>query len=642
MMMRTPARFSRGVWCWRRSVPLVVGLAALVAAGCATESYDRAGSAADVVTALGRARPPSAGPVNRTGHALAFLALGGTGGARLAAFDLSTKSQLWTQPADLAGRVEVGSDVIVHARRRGGLVGRDLGSGAVLWERALGADERLLGYAVDDALVVLTIQAGGAELHGGQAAVVGLDARSGGQRWRRELPTGNVGAPAARGGLVATLVQTQYVTILDGNDGSVLAHVLSNQEAATFVRALPEGFVFGSRGVFLLESATAGGSLQSPGYVQARLPKFVRPFYHYDMYRPEQSDYSAIDRNRILWRITRDGDRARFRGGMVAVHNYRFFFGLDASNGDLRWAYNQPNVDAVSSDHTGGAILYVTTEGEFGALDAASGRKIYSAHLPGSVSVRGATFDAEGFAPASSGGGGGGGATTLADALSSILWDPDRRFSDVKVFAIEQMAKLPGPAVTADLLKVGQKEGLPVDAYQKAADALVQRRDESATDQYIAALKVHTDYVEDRHAQSVGTLAHAAAVMRARPLAPALTDHLRLPDTDPPTAAEISRALAAMGATESLPVLRSFLSLYRADPAYEGDPGPLVAVAEAILSLGGSTDRPFLTTVADDPLTLEPLRLALKRGLAETEEVEKPATPATPPATGDTAAPDGE
>ncbi|HEY2903704.1 MAG TPA: PQQ-binding-like beta-propeller repeat protein [Polyangia bacterium] len=610
---------------FRRWSPLLAMIGAVAAsAGCATtESNDRAGNPADVTSALARSRPAAPGPVNRTGHALAFVALNGVGGARLAAFDLVTKSELWNQPAELAGRVEVGGDVIVHARRGGGVVGRDLTSGSVLWERPLAADEHLLGYAVDDALVVLAIQVGGAEPHSGHAAVLGLEARSGGQRWQRDFTSGNVGAPAARGGLVAVLVQTQYVTLLDGKDGTILAQVLSNQEAATFVRALPEGFVFGSRGVFLVESSTASGSRQSPGYVQATLPRFVRPFYHYDMYRPEQSDYSAIDRNRILWRLAPDGDKARFRSGMVAVHNYRFFFGLDASNGELRWAYNQPRVDAVSSDHTGGAIVYVTTEGDFVALDAVSGQKVYSARLPGSsLMVRGATFDAEGFSP---GGGGAGAAeaTTLAGVLSSIVWDPDRRFSDVKVFAIEQMAKLPGSAVTADLLKVGQKEGLPADAYQKAADALVQRRDDSATELYIAALKVHTDYAEDRHAQSVGTLAHAAAVMKARPLAPALIDHLRLPDTDPPTAAEISRALAAMGATEGLPALRAFLSLYRADPSYEGDPAPLASVAEAILTLGGATDRPLLTTMADDPLTLEPLRLALKRELAETEDADK-------------------
>ncbi|HVR63449.1 MAG TPA: PQQ-binding-like beta-propeller repeat protein [Polyangia bacterium] len=605
----------------------IAALAALVlGAGCATtgESADRAGNAADVAAALARARPVPPGPVNGTGHAMAFLVLGGSDGARLAAFDLTTRSTLWTRPAEIGGRVEVGADAIVHAGRGGAsLVGRDLGSGAVLWQRAFDPGERLLGYAADDTLVVLTIQRSGAELHGGPGAVIGLEARSGAERWRRELGTGNVGAPAARGGLVAVLEQSQYVTLLDAADGHELGRALSNQESATFVRALSEGFAFGSRGVFLLEPSTAAGSRQSPGYVQARLPRFVRPFYHYDMYRPEQSDYSAIDRNRILWRLAPEGEKARFRSGLVTVHNYRFFFGFDAQSGELRWAYNQPSVDAVSSDHTGRAIVFVTADGQLGALDATTGRRVYSAALPGSPSVRGATFDADGFAPD-----GAGEPATLAGVLSSIVWDPDRRFSDVKVFAIGEMAKLPASSVTADLLKVLQAEGLPPDAYQKAADALVERRDESAMSQYVAALKVHTDFAEDRHAQSVATLAHAAAVMKARPMAPALIDHLRLPDTDPPTAAEIARALAAIGdAGAALPALRAYLSMYRADPVFEGDPAPLAAVGDAIASLGGVSERPYLTEVADDKSTLAALRLALKRTLAETEEADKPDKP---------------
>ena len=48
---------------------------------------------------------------------------------------------------------------------------------------------------------------------------------------------------------------------------------------------------------------TASGSRKSGGYVQAKLPAFVRPVYWFDLYRPEQGDYSALDRNRILWRM---------------------------------------------------------------------------------------------------------------------------------------------------------------------------------------------------------------------------------------------------------------------------------------------------------------------------------------------------
>ena len=135
--------------------------------------------------------------------------------------------------------------------------------------------------------------------------------------------------------------------------------MLSTAEAATFVRALPEGMFFGSRGVFLLSPATARGSRQSSGYLLAQLPPFVRPFYWYDLYRPEQAQYSAIDRNHILWRVAVEGERARFRDDTVVVHDYRFLFGFDATSGALRWAYSHPE-DAVASTDTGSVIAFVS------------------------------------------------------------------------------------------------------------------------------------------------------------------------------------------------------------------------------------------------------------------------------------------
>ena len=71
-------------------------------------------------------------------------------------------------------------------------------------------------------------------------------------------------APAARGGLIAVPVESQYVLLYDGATGAPLGQVLSTEEAATFVRALPEGLFYGSRGVFLMGRDTARGSRHRP------------------------------------------------------------------------------------------------------------------------------------------------------------------------------------------------------------------------------------------------------------------------------------------------------------------------------------------------------------------------------------------
>ena len=69
----------------------------------------------------------------------------------------------------------------------------------------------------------------------------------------------------------------------------------------------------------------------SPGHLRAKFPAFVRPMYHFDMYQPELLGYSAIDRNRVLWRVDAQGGgggRVSFANDTASVLNYRFFLGI--------------------------------------------------------------------------------------------------------------------------------------------------------------------------------------------------------------------------------------------------------------------------------------------------------------------------
>jgi hypothetical protein len=447
--------------------------------------------------------------------------------------------------------------------------------------------------------------------------VVALDPRTKAVRWQHELPTARVAGPAVRGGLLAVPVDSQYVILLDAATGTELAQVLSTAEAATFVRALPEGMFYGSRGVFLLSAATARGSRQSPGYLLAQLPAFVRPFYWYDLYRPEQAQYSAIDRNHILWRVAVEGERARFRDDTVVVHDYRFLFGFDATTGALRWAYSHPS-DAVASTDTGSVIAFVSAEGDIGAIDRVSGARRYLARLPGEV-VRAATFDAEGFAPKPAGAAPA--APDLVATLGAIVADPDRRFPDLKLFAIAEIGRQPGREATGKLLDILGERGLTPLAVQKTSEALAARKDAQSADLLAAALRLHADYAEGRTSPPVEFLAHAVAALGAsgRSAAPELVAQLRLPETPTPAAAQIARALVATGADEAVPALRDFLTMYRADPAHDADPSALIAVAEALIKLGGPADRRLLLFVAEEPHTVAPLRAHLVKALGETD-----------------------
>jgi outer membrane protein assembly factor BamB len=603
----------------------VISLLAVVAMGCAVSPFKRAGNAGDVAAALGRGQAPPAKPANAAGQNLVFLVLEGTGGPRLAAYDLGAAKLLWTQAAEVTTRVAVAGGVLVHGSKPAAgdkssaiLTGRDVTGGAPLWQYVVPPAEKLYGYDIEGGSVYLVVQGSSGRASATSGDVVALDAKTGTIRWRHVLPPGRVGAPAVRGGLIAVPVQSQYVVLLEATAGLEVAQVLSTEEAASFVRSLPEGMFYGSYGLFLLAPSTARGSRQAPGYLRAHLPAFVRPIYWYDHYRPEQAVYSAVDRNRVLWRVSVEGESARFRDDMAFVHHYRFFFGFDAASGTLKWAYNHPVSDAVASAHTGRAIVFVTRDGEMGALDTASGTRTFAAKLAGDDVVRGATFDAEGFTPA-----GAGTPPELLPTLASIVGDPDQRFPELKAFAIAELGRLPGRSATSELLDILKKGGLPAIAYQKAAEALVGRRDAESTDMLAAALKLHADYAEGRPAPPVELLARAAGALGSagRAVVPELVAHLRRPETPAAAAAEIARALAAIGpeaAETSIPALRDFLTMYRADPIYEADPKPLVALAEALLKIGGAADRELLLFVAEEPRSVSGLRAHLQRALGET------------------------
>ena len=134
---------------------------------------------------------------------------------------------------------------------------------------------------------------------------------------------------------------------------------------------------------------------------------------------------------------------------------------------------------------------------------------------------------------------------------------------------------------------------------------LVARRDAGALDLLPAALRAHADYTAKRPAPPVEVLARAIGALGplARAVAPDLDAHLRLPETSPAAAAEIAKALVQLGAGESVPALRDFLTMYRADPGYERDPTALVAAAEALLNWAG---RPIASCCCSWPRSRTP------------------------------------
>ncbi len=562
---------------------------------------------AALAAAFQEMQPPSAGkPINQTGKPMAFLVTRADKKKgepqKLVAYDLADKKTLWSQPADVASKVSVGAAFLI-LREDDSLVGRDVTTGKKLWSKPVGKE--FIGAAADATRAYYVY----ADKSGSKPTwwLVGVDGKSGTELWRADAP-GQLGAPAARGGLVFSPFLKQWLAVLDARTGKQLTRIRGIDEEIAFVRATSDQVFFGSKlGVFLLDQKAASGKRAASTYGTAKLPAFVRANYYWDAFDPVQAGYSAYDRNRILWRGKAADNGLAFSDGEVVVHTYRFFFAFDVSTGKLRWAYNHPRVDVVASFHAGPSIDFVLTMGDIGALDPATGKRIYRAKFDGQL--LGATFDAEGWHPSEADASDQGQSTVAA--LAAIARDRDARYNDVKRFAIGALAELPGEGVTKDILALLADPRTPPKIYESAVEALVARKDPSGLPDLVGALAVPYDFIAGTRPKAVGVVARAIGAMDPASIDPAqrktatdaLVAQLRAPESSPADLAAIVRALKVVGGGGEIAPLRQFLITYRADPSLGSQVATLSATIDALLAGGGAGERELVAYVAQDPRT---------------------------------------
>jgi outer membrane protein assembly factor BamB len=586
----------------------ILGILANGCAEAAFSAHTRDNAVEDIKRVLSASHSPSA----RSGHAMAYLVTtAGSEGKKLVGFDLETGQVKWTQPADVRSRIAVGRGLIVHRQGESELVGRDPQTGSVKLTVHIAPSEKFVGVAVDDDRFYYVIQNNTTQQR--QSWVVGVDA--GGHELWRTPANGSLAAPAARGGVVAAPFSYQWVVLLDGLTGKELARIRATDEQVTFVRALGDGFYYGgNRGIYRLDEKSADGSRKGSSFIEANLgSEQVRTFYYWDGYQLAQSDYSAFDRNRLLWRAEARGGIS-FANDTTYVYSYRYLFALDATNGKLRWAWVHPRVDVVSADDAGQSIVYAAADGDVGVIDAKTGAQ-RAAYKTG-LRLAGASFDAEGWIsdkaaveP-----------THALKALEEIVWDHDARFTAVKVFAAGAIGAQPGKDADAALLKIvravpGGPNPIPLSAQKRAGEELVARKDADAGPLIVDALKAREDFLADSHAVGVEVLARAAAALSLKDAEPLLCAHLADPATPQTALKDIVAALVTLGGAPSRRALKELLVTYRADPSYFGDPSPLTSAGEALLAQGDAEDRRAVEFVANDKWTIDPIRHYLQKAL---------------------------
>jgi hypothetical protein len=322
-----------------------------------------------------------------------------------------------------------------------------------------------------------------------------------------------------------------------------------------------------------------------------------------------------------LWRAAASGDGFTFEGDVVAVHFFRFVFGLTVGperGGDLAWAYSHPRVELVASEHAGNVIVAVGADGSLVALDPATGAMRASSKIDAGGQILGATFDCDGWAPSDAGE-----PPATVQALVAIARDRDARFDEIKQFAVATLAKLEGADVAKDLLAIVQDGRTPAKLRESVIELLVARKDPKGLPALLLALEPRYDFITGSEPAAVGVIARAIGGLGDRDVpeddrkkaVKALAAQADDPATPAGDRTELVRAMIAIGRGAERSWLRSQIILERADPAFARE-ARLVEAMTAALAAGGPEDREALRYVAGDARSVDSVAQAAREALA--------------------------
>ena len=593
-------------------------LVAAVLGGCGHASVFRLSADENNAFALTetlhkRTLPAQPTPVNTSGQPRVF-ALAAGAPKTIIAYDLAAGNVLWKTDADVQSRISVGGDFIVAVEGKQ-LVARDQARGAPRWKVDL--DGELVGLAADRERAYLVTKSGSTWW------LMAYDGGNGGRLWKEDA-SGQLGAPAAHGGVVYVPFLSQWLSILDGRTGHQLTRLRGLDEQISTLRVTSDVAYYGSRqGMFRLDERSATGKRDQATYGQVKVPpQLERTSYSPDAYDRIQQSYTAADRAHILWSSvdTKSGPM-KLVGDVFAVHYFRFLFGFGV-DGEMRWAYSQPRVELVASEHTGSVIVGISTSGDIIALDPLTGAVRAKKSLGIAQQVLGATFDADGWAPS-----GEQGANETAQTLVSIARDHDARFDRVKELAVIALAKQPGPQITAELLAVLADGRAPQRLKDTVVDLLTARHDPAGLPVLTEQLAVHTDYIAGTEPDALAPVAKAIWGLGSPDIAldpkhvgaalAALQFHLDAATTSSPELTWVIAAMAAVGHGAERPALISHLLLYHADDDLGGDAGWQKAIVGALSGSAMPADRAVLAYVAADPRTKPALATLIRDALGD-------------------------
>jgi hypothetical protein len=398
--------------------------------------------------------------------------------------------------------------------------------------------------------------------------------------------------------------------------------------------------ILGQHDVWAADRAMADPS-SIPSWRPVGRPLPGQPSLLPDGYVAVPAPEAADNRVRLEWRAAPDA-RSAADDVMYFVF-YRLVFALEASSDAVRWVHVHPH-DVVGARAIAGGLWLADETGQMMALGATDGHVISErslgapilaaalrpdgalAEMPPGAEVEGTQGTATGAA-APEGASGATAPPSLAEQLYAAARLLDNRLGAGRGLAARHLAMIEGADVTARLVELCADRSAPEPARRPACDGLATRTEGA---QHVrAALDHHGSFLAARPAPPVGALARAAAAMRQRALVTNLIGHLADPATPSEELADLLRGIGELGSSVAVRPVQAFVRLYHAseDPLLRR---AVVAGAEAIARLNGTSIASQLAELERDPFTPPPVIAELRALLAREEAEATAAAPVAP------------
>jgi outer membrane protein assembly factor BamB len=483
---------------------------------------------------------------------------------------------------------------VVVASNAGQLFALEARTGNKLW--SIPIDNRKLRGAGDDGELTVAVVAGE---NPGKSRFVAVT-RSG--NVVREINSSiELGFPAVKAGIGFIPWSNQYVSAVDLKGGDEVARLLM-REIVSHARNFDGELWFGQNGLVRFDDKIHLATTNQATHVE--LPQRALP-----------GKPVWLGSGNLLWPVTSSA-RLKIRisampvaqegGAHLANRAYlasyfRVVLGLSERDGSLRFVRSL-SADALGHGPARRGFAICDASGKV-TLVSEKGGDAGSAELGARLSACVVDVSALSLEQASP-------PPALAEQLGRALEELTPDMAVAQKLLVDELIKLQDPRVTKILIDLTSSAKIPPELRQAARRLIATRR--SGKEYMLEALERHYDYVSDvLLPPPLGPLADALAAMNEVSATPLLAKHLNDPANDMVDVERAAQALGKLATSAEYEELRTFFALYRATADEASLVSAVVAVAGALLRIGGAAGKAVVERAALDPLT----QADIKRGL---------------------------